>query len=437
LSLPVQWLRRPLLSASFSLSLRSSNALLIHVATLLRYPLAMITRPRLLVGGAVAAALLLSLAWLLLFSADDAPALLTAQVTRGEIEQTVEATGTLEPKKIVSVGAQASGRVEALHVELGQTVRRGQLIAEIDNQTQSNALKTARAELANSEAQRASRLAALDKSQLAFKRQQQMGAGEATSFADYEAAEAELKAARADLAAIDAQIRQANVSVGTAEVNLGYTKIVAPMDGVVVAIVTKQGQTVNANQSAPTIVILAKLDVMTVKAEVSEADVIKVEPDLPVYFTILGDPDRRYEARLRQIEPAPESIVNEVDSSSSGSTSSSSAIYYNALFDTDNPDGTLRALMTAQVTIVLERREKALQVPSAALGGRGNDGRYSVQVVEKDGSIARRAVQIGLNNNVSAEVLDGLEEGETVVVGEASETVSGSSDNGRMGPPPF
>ncbi|MFC4253907.1 efflux RND transporter periplasmic adaptor subunit [Croceibacterium xixiisoli] len=390
-----------------------------------------------IIGGAIVAVIALLLIWRLFFAAPDAPALLTADVTRGDIEQTVEATGALEPKEIVSVGAQASGRVEVLTVALGDTVRQGQLIAQIDPQPQTNALRTAQAELANTQAQRASRQATLARAELAFRRQQQMIAGEATSRAEFETAEAELKAARADLAAVDAQIRQGQVSVTNAEVNLGYTQVIAPMDGVVVAVVTKQGQTVNANQSAPTIVILAKLDVMTVKAEISEADVIRVKPGLPVYFTILGDPDRKYEASLRQVEPAPESIVNEVDSTSTSTSTTSSAIYYNALFDAANPEGTLRAMMTAQVTIVLARKTNVLQIPSAALGAKGKNGRYTVQVSVPGKPPESREVQIGLNNNIQAEVLSGLKQGEKVVLAEASATDAASANGGRrMGPPP-
>ena len=267
-----------------------------------------------------------------------------------------------------------------------------------------------------------------------------MVAGEATSHADYEAAEADLKNARAAVAAVDAQIQQARVSVSNAEVNLGYTQVSAPMDGVVVAVVTKQGQTVNANQSAPTIVILAKLDVMTIKAEVSEADVIKVDPGMPVYFTILGDPDTRYTATLRQVEPAPESIVNEVSTTASSSSSTSStAIYYNALFEVPNAKGKLRALMTAQVSIVLARRQNALQIPSSALGEKGKDGLYAVRVMDGDGRVAVRKVRIGLNNNAVAEVLSGLKQSEKVVIGEASTRTDDSSSNNRrpMGPPPM
>lgn len=389
-------------------------------------------------GAAIGALLLVLIVWRVFFAAGDEPALLTADVTRGDIEQTVEATGTLEPKEMVSVGAQVSGRLETLNVEVGQVVRQGELIAQIDAQTQTNTLKTAQAELANMQAQRASQQATLAKAEQSYRRQQAMVPGEATSVADFEAAEADLKSARAQLAVIDTQIQQARVAVNTAEINLGYTRIVAPMDGVVVAVVTKQGQTVNANQSAPTIVILAQLDVMQVKAEISEADVIKVDAGLPVYFTILGDADHRYNATLLQVEPAPESIVDEVNSTSSSSSSSSStAIYYNALFEVPNTDGKLRALMTAQVSIVLARKKNVLQIPSAALGAKGKDGTYTVRVMGAGGGIEQRQVKVGLNNNASAEVLSGLKSGEKVIVGEAAASTSTSNSGGRMGPPPF
>src|SRR5690606_16431801 len=149
--------------------------------------------------------------------------------------------------------------------------------------------------------------------------------------------------------------------------DLGYTQIVAPMDGTIVAIVTEEGQTVNANQSAPTIVKLAKLDYMTIKAEISEADVMKVEKGQTVYFTTLGNSDKKHYAKLRQVEPAPNSINTETNNSST--SSSSTAVYYNALFDVPNEDGKLRIDMTAQVYIVLNEAKNALTVPAAALQG--------------------------------------------------------------------
>lgn len=209
----------------------------------------------------------------------------------------------------------------------------------------------------------------------------------------------------------------------TAKVNLGYTRIVSPIDGVVVAVVTKEGQTVNSIQSAPTIIKVAQVATMTIKAQISEADVTRVKPGLPVYFTILGEPDQRYHATLRAVEPAPDSIQKDDATSSltsSSSSSTSAAVYYNGLFDVPNPDEKLRISMTAQVSIVLGEARDAVVVPASALGKRGEDGRYAVRVVGKNNQTDTRQVKIGMNNNVQAQVLEGLEVGERVVSADAA-----------------
>src|SRR5450830_1698827 len=273
------------------------------------------------------------------FAPPTAPAFITAPVARADIEDTVLANGTLKAFKQVSVGAQVSGQVKSLKVALGDTVHKGDLVAEIDSLTQQNTLR-------NNEA-------ALTQAELALKRQQQMRASEASSQADLEAALATEKTSRASVEALRAQVDQAKVAVDTARVNLGYTRIVSPIDGQVVALVTEEGTTVNANQSTPTIIIVAKVDTMTVKASISEADVTTVKPGQRVYFTILGEPQKRYDATLRTIAPATDSISTSTTSSSSSSsssstsTSSATAIYYNGLFDVPNPDNKLRISMTA------------------------------------------------------------------------------------------
>jgi macrolide-specific efflux system membrane fusion protein len=264
-------------------------------------------------------------------------------------------------------------------------------------------------------------MATLRRNQAAFARQQQMLAAEATSQAEFELAQAELIASQEQIKVLDAQIIQSQTALSTAQANLGYTRIVAPMDGTVVALVVEEGQTVNANQSTPTIVKLAKLDTVTISAEISEADVIRVKPGQPVYFTILGNPRKRYHATLRTVEPAPASIATEGSNAASGGTASA-AIYYNGLFDVDNPDGELRISMTAMVYIVQAQAQQVLTIPASALGQRSRDGGYSVRVVNAKGETETRSVSIGINNNVVAEVLDGLVDGETVVVGEASAT---------------
>jgi membrane fusion protein, macrolide-specific efflux system len=363
---------------------------------------------------------------LVAFPAQSAPSYLTADVVKADIEQTVLASGTLEARTQVSVGAQVSGQIKSLKVALGDQVKAGQLIAEIDPRTQQNELRDAQARLQDVKAQRLSKQATLKQAQLQFQREQTLLKADASSREDYETAEATLSATKADIAALDAQIQQSTIAVDTAQINLGYTQITAPIDGTVVYIASKEGQTVNAAQTTPTIIMLAQLDTMTVKAQISEADVVRVKSGQPVYFTILGDPDHRYDATLRQIEPAPDSISDEdtasSKSSASSSTASNAAIYYNGLFDVPNPDGQLRISMTAQVSIVQAEAKNVPVIPKTALGRKHKDGSYSVSVIGADGKPADRKVNTGIDDTVNIQVTDGLQLGERVVIGEATGT---------------
>lgn len=374
---------------------------------------------------AVAVMAILLLGKVLFFRAPPKPDYVTAQATLADMEDSVLASGTLEAVRQVSVGAQVSGQLKSLKVQLGDEVKQGQLVAEIDDMTQQNDLRNAQAVLAARKAERQAKQATLKQAQLAYARQRQMLAREASSREDFEAAEATLNVTRADILALDAQIAQAEVEVDKARVNLGYTRILSPMDGKVVAIVTKEGQTVNSFQIAPTIIKVAQVDTMTVKAQISEADVTRVRPGQKVYFTILGDPDKRYHGTLRAIEPAPDSIQRDESTSAltgGGSTTSgtSAAVYYNGLFEVPNPDEMLRISMTAQVFIVLGEAKQTLIIPSSALGKRGEDGRYTVQVVGADNELTKRQIKVGMNNNVNAQVLEGLSAGERVVSAEAA-----------------
>lgn len=352
--------------------------------------------------------------------------LVTAAAAIGDIERTVLATGTLKPVKLIAIGAQASGRVLSLKVGLGQNVKAGDLIAEIDSLPQQNTLRTSEAALQNVRAQRDEKEATLALAEANLARQQNTLAQRASSRADYDSAEANVKTTKAQIAQLNAQIIEAEVAVETARINLGYTRISTPIDGTVLAIVTQEGQTVNAVQSAPTIVVLGQVETMTVRAEISEADVVRCEPGQKAYFTILGDPSRRYNAKLVSIEPAPESVKSDSSftstattsstTSSSSSSSSSSAIYYNGVFNVPNPDGRLRTYMTAEVHIVLEEAHNALTIPAAALTGAGADGAYTVQVVDASGAVSTRTVKVGINNKISAEIREGLAPGERVVI---------------------
>ncbi len=365
---------------------------------------------------------------------------LTAKVGRGDIEDSVLATGILKPVRLVAVGAQVSGRLTSLKVEVGDRVESGALLAEIDSLPQQNALRTAEATLQRTKAERDEKVASLAYAKAAVSRQEKAMKQKAASRDDYEAALATMRETEAQIAALEADILAGEVAVETAQIDLDYTKITAPIDGTVLSVVTQEGQTVNASQSAPTIVILGELGVMRVRAEISEADVVRVKPGQRAYFTIIGDPDRRYETELASIEPAPESIVDDSSisssSSSSGSTSTE-AIYYNGVFDVPNPDGDLRTYMTAEVHIVLGEAQDVLTLPVGALGSRNQDGSYSVQVIGATGAVEPRRVEIGLNDKILAEVRSGLEEGDRVVIGQGSSSGEGAGSRSvrvpRMG----
>ncbi|OJU88733.1 MAG: MacA family efflux pump subunit [Acinetobacter sp. 38-8] len=417
---------------------------------------------------AIGVAIIAAVAWFFFKPKDQAPQYISAEVSKGDIEDSVLATGVLEATKMVSVGAQVSGQVKKMYVQLGDQVKQGQLIAQIDSIRQENELKTAKANIQNQQAQLAVQQANLAKVEAEYKRQQAMFSQDATSRAELETALANFKTAQAQIAAINAQIEQSRLTLATAQENLGYTSIVAPMDGTVVAIVTEEGQTVNANQTAPTIVKLAKLDTMTIKAQISEADVMKVEKGQTVYFTTLGNSDKKHYAQLRQVEPAPNSINTETTNTSS--SSSSTAVYYNALFDVPNEDGKLRIDMTAQVYIVLAEAKNVLTIPAAAIQTRrsnkkenGNNsvatdkvkntdtqkaqhpkrlelteaekaliaqGKAStgmVRVLQADGTAQPQPVLIGLNNRVTAQVLRGLKQGDQVVIADATDSSNESA----------
>ncbi|WP_174493330.1 MacA family efflux pump subunit [Acinetobacter sp. Marseille-Q1623] len=429
-------------------------------------------KPSKIIVIVVCIAIIAAISWFMLKPKDEKPQFITSEVVRGDIENAVLATGGLEATKMVSVGAQVSGQVKKMYVQLGDQVKQGQLIAQIDSVRQTNDLKTAEANIKNQQAQLATKQATLAKVEAEYNRQKNMYAQDATSKAEYESALAAFKTAQADITAMNAQIEQSRLTLATAKEDLGYTQILAPMNGTVVAIVTEEGQTVNANQSAPTIVKLAQLNTMTIKAQISEADVMKVEEGQKVYFTTLGDSEKKRYATLRQVEPAPESINTETSNNSS--SSSSNAVYYNALFDVPNDDGKLRIDMTAQVYIILAEAKNVLTVPAAALqssnrpqrANRNNadkkpetaqkdkadrpqrleltadekalidQGKASVsivRVVQADGTAKRQQVLVGLNNRVTAEIMRGLKQGDQVVIADGSDTSNDSAKRSNRG----
>ncbi|MGO3743078.1 efflux RND transporter periplasmic adaptor subunit [Kerstersia sp.] len=380
--------------------------------------------------------LLLLLGWWLWPASDQGANYVTARMAPGDIQNEVLASGVLEAAEQVSVGAQVSGRIESLKVKLGDPVQNTQLVAQIDSLPQQNAVRKATAALELAQAQVAVQTARLQQAQRDYERQQQLARTGSGTREGLDHARSALDVAQAELAQVKAQLDQAKVDLDSARVDLGYTRITSPMDGVVVAIVAKEGQTVSAMQQAPTIIKVAALDSMTVKAQISEADVVRVKPGMAVRFSILGEPGKEYRTTLRAVEPAPEALIMKDDAQAvtAGTSSTSAAVYYNGLFDVENPEGALRIGMTAKVSIVFEEAADAWLLPSAAILRREGADAAVVRVLDAQGKPVEKQVRVGMDNKAHVQILDGLSETDEVIVGEAARS-SGGSLKAPHGPP--
>ncbi len=317
----------------------------------------------LLAGGGYAA-------WRLYAPANDAGAanLVAQPVVLGDIEETVAALGSLQPIEYVDVGAQVSGQLKKITVTIGDQVKAGDLLVEIDPQVYQAKVDGDEATLVSLKAQIAEKQATRTLAEQQFNRQKELKAENATSQDAYDSADATLKTTTAQIASLRAQVMMTESTLKGNRANLQYTKIYAPMGGTVVSQTLRQGQTIVSSQQAPTILRIADLNTMTVWTQVSEADVAKLKIGMPVYFTTLGDPDKRRYGTLRQILPTPE-VVNNV-------------VLYDALFDISNPDHTLQPQMSAQVFFILADAKGVPLVPVKALrpvdrpagGGKKKDG---------------------------------------------------------------
>ena len=360
------------------------------------------------------------------WSAAAQPGYVTQTVAVGTLEKVVTALGSVQPKDYVDVGTQVSGQLRELHVKIGDTVQKGQLLAEVDPTVYATRVAADKASLRDLQAQRARQASVLQLAEVQKKRTRELLALSAASQDAVDMADAAAAQARATLESLDAQIDKAQSTLAGDEANLGYTKIYAPMDGVVVSQPVFKGQTVNSAQQAPTLMRVANLDVMTVNAQVAEADVPQLKPGMPVYFTTLGHAERRYQSRIRQILPTPEK-VNDV-------------VLFTVLIDIDNRARELMTNMTTQTFFVLGRAENLPIVPLSALRPLGEGGKlYGARVLTENG-IERRKVKVALTSRTEAAIASGLAAGETLIVSDgrprAGKAGGGKSNNPSAGARP-
>ncbi|MDO4433223.1 MAG: efflux RND transporter periplasmic adaptor subunit [Alysiella sp.] len=339
---------------------------------------------------------------------------ITETVKRGKISQTVSATGEIAATNLVDVGAQVSGQIKRMHVQIGDVVKQGDLIAEIDNVNQINEVNTKKAQLETYRAQLASAQVALKIAQRKYTRYQTLSMQDAVSKEEFESAEDALAGNQAKIKELQSVIKQTQIAINTAEQNLGYTRITAPSGGTVVALVVEQGQTVNATQTAPTIVQIADLSRMSNKMQIAEGDMTKVKKGQNVRFTILSEPDEPVSAILDSIDPGLTTMSKGAYSKATDTTTS--AVYYYARALVDNADGKLAIGMTTQNTIEIASADGVLIVPTVTIKSR--EGKKFVRVLGENNQVQEREVQTGLKDSMNTEIQSGLNEGDKVVMSE-------------------
>jgi macrolide-specific efflux system membrane fusion protein len=348
--------------------------------------------------------------WYYLIKQKDKPAeRIFATVQRGSIEDLVTATGVLQPRDYVDVGAQVSGQVHRIHVEVGDEVKSGDLLAEIDPTLFMAKVDASRAQLRYQRALLNDRQAQLQLARIQRQRQQNLLAAQATTEESAQNAAAAYQSAQAQIEMLMAQIEQNESSLRADEANLSYAKIYAPMDGTVVAISARQGQTINASQQAPVLMQIADLAIMTVRTRVSEADIPRLQVGMEAYFTTLGGRNQRWYGTLYRIEPTP-TVENNV-------------VLYSGLFDVDNSNRNLLPQMTAQVFFVIAAAQDTLLLPASSLNTRlppqspsdSSGGPTTVMVLDPGGNLVERQIRVGISNRIQVEILEGLKEGEQIV----------------------
>ena len=355
---------------------------------------------------------------------DEKVEFITKKAKKGSFSKKVDATGEIFATELIDVGAQVSGQIKKLYVKLGDQVKKGDMIASIDSSTQQNSIDNKEAQLAIYKAQLESAKVALNIAKTQFDRENALFAKNATSKQEFESAKNTYSANSAKIKELEAQIKQTNIELSTAKINLGYTKITAPRDGTVVSVQVEEGQTVNANQTTPTIVNIADLSHVKMKMQIAEGDITKIKVGTLVEYSILSEPTKKFQTTVSSIDPGLTTLSDgsygsssSSKSSYSSSSSSSSAVYYYAQSIVDNKDGILRIGMTTQNELLIANVEDAIIAPSIGIK---KDENGTFVYVLKDGKPVKTAVKTGIKDNLDTQIISGINEGDEIITSQGS-----------------
>ncbi|EAL3327372.1 efflux RND transporter periplasmic adaptor subunit [Campylobacter coli] len=357
-------------------------------------------------------------AYFIFFNDNEKITYLTQKVKKIDISQTIEAVGKVYAKDQVDVGAQVSGQIIKLYVDVGSHVKQGDLIAQIDEDKQQNDLDITKAQLESAKANLESKKVALEIASKQYQREQKLYAAKASSLENLEIQKNNYYSLKASVAELNAQVIQLEITLKNAKKDLDYTTITAPIDGVVINVAVDEGQTVNANQNTPTIVRIANLDEMEIKMEIAEADVNKIKIGTELEFSLLNDPQKTYRASIASIDPADTEVSDSSSSYSSSSSSSSNAIYYYAKFYVQNKDNFLRIGMSIQNEIVIASVKDVIAVPTYAIK---NDAKgYYVEILQNQKAV-KKYVKFGIKDSINTQILEGVDENEELIISSSAD----------------
>ncbi len=379
-------------------------------------------------------ALALILIWFFLFKKDEeTPNFITTKLQSGDIKSVVIANGEVYAQDLVDVGAQVSGQIKKLYVKVGDNVKKGDMIAQIDSEKQENEISKEKAQLVIYEANLKAAEIKAQNDKIQFLREQKLYKKDATSKEKLENAKNEAALSAANVKQIQAQIEQTKLALDTAETNLGYTKISAPLDGTIVSVPVEEGRTVNANQTTPTIVKIADLSKMEIRLQISEGDISLVKVGQNVEYTILSALDDIKKAEISSIDPALTSLSDgSYDKTNlNGSNSSNEAVYFYAKVLVDDNDGFLKIGMTTQNTIIVNEAENVNFITSSAIQKDKNNERF-VWIL-KDKTPTKTMVKIGISDNLNTQILSGINKNDEIIISNPNKNENSKS----IARPPF
>jgi HlyD family secretion protein len=342
-------------------------------------------------------------------SKEKEPNFRTEKVTKGDIVSTVSATGTVNAVTTVLVGTQVSGTIKHIYVDFNSSVKKGQIIAQIDPSTFEAQVEQAGANLVSARANVEKSQTALFDAKRTFERNRELFSKNLIAKSELETSETTYETSNAQLGVAKAQLAQAEAALRQAEINFRNTKILSPVDGIVVSRNIDTGQTVAASFQTPTLFTIAQdLTKMQINTNVSEADIGKIKDGQPVEFTVDAYPETTFKGSVWQIRNAPIIVQN--------------VVTYDVVIKVDNRELKLKPGMTANVSIITEIKKDILRIPNAALRFKPSEKNKSIDKgpavwIIEGGKPKRIGVSAGISNEINTELVSGeIKEEQEVIV---------------------